>query len=87
MARISLAQLLLLKDFENFSIADFDYDMVATMILDKSPQELFDKAVSSRNDIRFAETNVDIAETNLKIAKAAYQPSLSGYYSYSSRLS
>lgn len=87
MARISLAQLMLLKDFENFSIADFDYDMVATMILDKSPQELFDKAVSSRNDIRFAETNVDIAETNLKIAKAAYQPSLSGYYSYSSRLS
>lgn len=86
-ARISLAQLLLLDDFENFSIADSDYDMVATMILDKSPQELFDKAVTSRNDIRFAETNVEIAEANLLIAKAAYQPSLSGYYSYSSRIS
>lgn len=87
MARISLAQLLLLEDLENFSIADSDYDMVATMILDKSPQELFDKAVSSRNDIMLAETNVEIAEANLKIAKAAYQPSLSGFYSYSSRLS
>ncbi len=86
-SRISLAQLLLLEDLEHFSIADSDYDMVATMILDKSPQELFDKAVSSRNDIMLAETNVEIAEANLKIAKAAYQPSLSGYYSYSSRLS
>jgi len=87
MARISLAQLLLLEDLENFSIADFDYDMVATMILDKTPQELFSKAVSLRNDIKFAATNVEIAEANLKIAKAAYQPSLTGYYSYSSRLS
>ena len=86
-ARISLAQLLLLEDFENFSIADSDYDMVGTIILDKKPQELYDKAVTSRNDIRLAETNVEIAEANLKIAKAAYQPSLSGYYSYSSRIS
>ena len=86
-ARISLAQLLLLEDYEQFSIADSDYDMVSTMILDKTPQELFDNAVTSRNDIKFAQTNVEIAEANLLIAKAAYQPSLSGYYSYSSRIS
>lgn len=87
MARISLAQLLLLDDFEQFSIADSDYDMVATVILDKTPQELYEKAESSRNDIMFAKTNVEIAEANLKIAKAAYQPSLTGFYSYSSRIS
>ncbi len=86
-ARISLAQLLLLDDYETFAIADENYDMVATMILDKEPQELFEKALTIRNDILLAETNVAIAETNLKIAKAAYQPSLSGFYSYSSRVS
>lgn len=86
-ARISLAQLLLISDYEQFFIADVDYDMVSSLVLDKTPKELFEKAVSSRNDILLAKTNVDIAEANLKIAKSAYQPSLSGFYSYSSRVS
>jgi outer membrane protein len=86
-SRISLAQLLLVDEYESFSIADEDYTMVATMILDKSPQALFEKALTTRNDILLAETNVALAETNLKIAKAAYQPSLTGFYSYSSRVS
>jgi outer membrane protein len=86
-ARISLAQLLLIENVEQFSIADSDYNMVASMILDKTPEELYSKAVSVRNDIMLSKTNVEIAEANLRIAKAAYQPSLSGYYSYNSRIS
>lgn len=86
-ARISLAQLLLIKEYEHFQIADTDYTMVASLIMDKKPEELYEKAVSQRNDILFAETNLEIAEANLKVAKAAYQPSLTGYYSYSSRVS
>ncbi|MDG1930712.1 MAG: TolC family protein [Flavobacteriaceae bacterium] len=86
-ARISLAQLLLIDDYKNFSIAETNYDMVAATILDKSPKELFQKAVESRNDIMLAKTNVEIAQTNLKTAKSAYQPTLSGYYGYSSRIS
>ena len=87
LSRVSLAQLLLLEDIEQFAIADTDYDMVASMILDKTPAELYEKALGSRNDIMFAKTNVEIAEANLKIAKAAYQPTLSGFYSYNSRIS
>ena len=34
-----------------------------------------------------AKTNVEIAQTNLKTAKSAYQPTLTGYYGYSSRIS
>ena len=86
-ARIALAQLLLIEDYQNFTIADTDYNMVASIILDKSPKELYDKAITSRNDILFAKTNVEIAEVNLKVAKAAYQPTLTGYYGYSSRIS
>ena len=61
--------------------------MVAATILDKSPKELFEKALESRNDIMLAKTNVEIAQTNLKTAKSAYQPTLTGYYGYSSRIS
>jgi outer membrane protein len=86
-ARISLAQLLLIDDYKNFSIADTNYDMVAATILDKSPKELFKKALESRNDIMLAKTNVEIAKTNLKTAKSAYQPTMTGYYGYSSRIS
>jgi outer membrane protein len=34
-----------------------------------------------------AKTNVEIAQANLKTAKSAYQPTLTGYYGYSSRIS
>ena len=74
-------------DYKNFSIAETNYDMVAATILDKSPKELFQKALESRNDIMLAKTNVEIAQTNLKTAKSAYQPTLTGYYGYSSRIS
>lgn len=86
-ARISLAQLLLIEDYKNFAIADTNYDMVAATILNKSPKELFEKALQSRNDIMLAKTNVEIAQTNLKVAKSAYQPTLTSYYGYSSRIS
>lgn len=86
-ARISLAQLLLINDYKNFSIADNDYEMVSSVIMEKSVDELYNEAIKSRNEILLAETNVEIAKTNLKIAKASYQPSLSGYYSYNSRVS
>jgi outer membrane protein len=84
---ISLAQLLLIDDYDSFSIADTDYSMAAISILEKSPKELYDKAILRRNDILLAKTNVEIAETNLKIAKSAYQPTLTGFYGYSSRVS
>ena len=86
-ARISLAQLLLINDYKNFLIADNDYEMVSSVIMEKSVDELYNEAIKSRNEILLAETNVEIAKTNLKIAKASYQPSLSGYYSYNSRVS
>lgn len=87
LSRISLAQLLLLENVEQFTIADVDYDMVTSMILSKTPKELYDKALETRNDIMYAKTNVEIAQANLQIAKAAYQPTVSGFYSYSSRFS
>lgn len=87
LAKISLAQLLLITDYENFEIADEDYDLPMSEILLKTPREIFDKSLTLRNDIKLAETNVLIAEKDLQIAKGALQPRISAFYGYGSRIS
>ena len=44
-ARISLAQLLLINDYKNFLIADNDYEMVSSVIMEKSVDELYNEAI------------------------------------------
>jgi len=86
LAKISLAQLLLIDDYENFTIAEEDFPLASETILSKTPQELVQKAMEHRDDIKLAQTNLEIAQTDLGIARAATKPRLSGYYSYSSRI-
>lgn len=87
LAKISLAQLLLIDDYENFSVAEEEFPLLSKTVLNKTPQELVQKAMEHRDDIKLAQTNVEIAQTDLDIAKSATKPRLSGYYSYSSRIS
>ncbi|MDO6596339.1 TolC family protein [Oceanihabitans sp. 2_MG-2023] len=82
LSKISLAQLLLLEDYETFDIVDNDYQVPATSILNESPKTIITKAKEARYDIKIAENNSEIAEYNLKIAKGALQPSLRGSYSF-----
>jgi outer membrane protein len=84
LSKIGLAQLLLLKDYENFDIVDNELEIPPTNILNETPQSIFSKAKESRYDIKIAENNSEIAEYDLKIAKAGLQPSLSASYSFSS---
>jgi len=84
LSKISLAQLLLLKDYENFDIEEFNYDVPLANILNETPRSIFEKAREARYDIKIAENNNEIAEYDLKIAKASLQPSLTGGYSFSS---
>lgn len=87
LTKINLAQILLIDDYQNFDIADIAYDVPLTNILDESPETIIAKAKETRKDIQIAETNAEISEKDLKIAKGALQPSLSGFYSYSTRAS
>jgi outer membrane protein len=87
MAKLSLAQLLLIQDYENFEIADEDFAIQGQEILVQRPIDLVAKALDYRNDIKLALTNIDIAKTDLRLAKSVSKPSLSGFYSYSSRIS
>ena len=87
MTKINLAQVLLITDYENFNIAQEDFEVHFSQILMESPKDIFEKALSFRNDIKLAITNVEIAENDIKLAKSSLQPSLATFYGYSSRIS
>lgn len=84
-AKLGLAQMLQLKDYENFDIVDDDYGLVAATILDKSPSEIANKAKEEVNDVKIAQSNLDIAQKDLELARASYYPTLSGFVGYSTR--
>lgn len=86
-SKLSLAQLLQLDNFQEFDIADSSVPVQESSILLQEPKTIFDKAKEIRTDIKMAETNVEIAEKDLKIARGAYQPTLSGFYSFATRAS
>lgn len=86
-SRIALAQILFIKDYQNFDTADVDYDIPLTKVLEISSSEIIAKARTIRNEIKIADANSEIAETDLKISRSNLQPSLSGFYSYSTRAS
>ncbi len=87
LTKINLAQLLLITDYENFDIAFEQLDVPFSQINGKSPKSIFEKALTFRNDIKLAVTNLEIAETDLELAKGALQPSLVAFYGYSTRIS
>lgn len=81
-SRIGLAQLLQLTDYENFDIADETFDVPPSDILNNSAKEIFAKALSFRNDIKFSEMNVDLAEKDVQIAKGANYPTVDAFINY-----
>ena len=83
--KLNLAQVLLIDDYESFDIADEDFSIPFSDILENSPKEIFEKAKSFRNDIKLAETNLEIAIKDQQISKSALLPSASAFYSYNSR--
>lgn len=84
---ISLAQLLLIKDYENFDIEDEGYDVVDAGISEKDISEILREAKESRSEIKIAEQNVALAEKDLQIAKGANYPTLSAFFGYDTRYS
>ncbi|ERJ59148.1 hypothetical protein M472_10220 [Sphingobacterium paucimobilis HER1398] len=86
-SKMSLAQLLQMKEFKDFDIADVAYEFQVNSILLEGPESIFGKAKNERTELKIAENNVRIAEKEIEIAKGAYLPTLSGFYGFSSRVS
>ena len=86
LSKLSLSQLLMFGDSDNFEIADDNYEIPQTDILNKDAKEILEEAMKNRNDIKLAETNLEIAIKDQQISKSALLPSASAYYSYNSRV-
>jgi outer membrane protein len=86
-SRINLAQLLQITDYENFDIADEEFEVPPADILNNSPKEIFEKALTFRKDIKFSMSNVELAQKDLEIAKGASYPTLSAFINYNTRYS
>lgn len=82
---INLAQLLLIKDYENFDIIDEGYDILDQSIMNENIDQIISKAKEARREIDIAEQNVKLAEKDLQIAKGANYPTLSAFFGYDTR--
>ncbi|WP_029037615.1 TolC family protein [Salinimicrobium xinjiangense] len=82
---ISLAQMLLIKDYQNFDIVERDYDVFGSEILDVPVSEVIDMAEEERYEVKVAEMNRDLSEKSLEISKGAYWPTLGAFFNYNTR--
>ena len=86
-SKLSLAQLLQLKEFYDFDITDETSVKDENNILEQTPIAVYDKAKELRTELKIAKTNLEIAEKNVAIAKGGFQPTLQGFYSINTRIS
>lgn len=82
---ISLAQLLLVEDYENFNIVDEGYSIIDEGISQKDVAEIIASAQENRSEVRIAETNLALARKDLQIARGSYYPSLTAFINYNTR--
>ncbi|TPD65538.1 TolC family protein [Flavobacterium microcysteis] len=86
-SKLSLAQLLQIENFQEFDIQDNDYEVRESEVMLQAPSAIFEKAKAERSELKIAKANLEIAEKDVQIARGAYQPSLQGFYSFSTRAS
>jgi outer membrane protein len=82
---ISLAQLLLIKDYETFDIEDEGFNLVDPGISTSPVSEIIATAKENRTEVKIAEKNVELASKDLQIAKGGYYPTLSAFFGYDTR--
>lgn len=87
LSKLSLAQLLRLDDFKNFDINEDDVPSLMSTILNESSESIIAKAKASRTELKIAQANMDLAKKDIDIARGAYLPTLTGFYSYTTRAS
>lgn len=82
---ISLAQLLLIKDYETFDVEDLEIGLIDQNIISKDINEILVNAQENRSEVKIAEQQLAIAQKNVQIAKGAYYPTLNGFLNYNTR--
>ena len=82
---ISLAQLLLIYDYENFDIADEDFNVILSEITNKNVDEVINAAKENRYEVKIAEQNLGIAKKDLEISKSFNWPTVNAFFNYNTR--
>ena len=82
---ISLAQLLLIKDYSTFDIAEEEYDIVEDGIATLDVSEIITNAQETRSEVKIAEESVNLAKKDIQISKGAYYPTVSAFFGYNTR--
>ena len=82
---INLAQLLNIKDYKSFDIAEQEYNLMGEEVLATTPEAILDKAKTSRYDLKIAEQNIVIAKKDLQLSKSSLLPTLDGFFNYNTR--
>lgn len=84
-SKLSLAQLLQLEDFKNFDVIESEIPLSESAVMLQSADAIYSKAKEERVELKIARANLEIAKKDIDIAKSGLQPSLRGFYSFSSR--
>lgn len=84
-SRLALAQLLQLKDYENFDIVEQDYKVGLSEVLSNSPDQVVERAKETQTDLKIAQAQVDISNYQLKISRSAFYPQIRAFYSLATR--
>ena len=86
-ALINLAQLLLVKDYENFQIVDEGYELVSNEVANQPVASIIASAEENRPELKIAEQNLAIAQKDVQISRGAYYPTLTAFFGYNTRYS
>lgn len=84
-SKLSLAQLLQLEDFKNFDVVESEISPSENAVMLQSAETIYNKAKEERVELKIARANLEIAQKDIEIAKSSLQPTLRGFYSFSSR--
>ncbi len=82
---IALAQMLLIRDYEDFDIAERDYDILGTEILQVPVDQVIEAAEEERYEIKVAELQTEMLEKDLEISRGANWPTLGAFFNYNTR--
>jgi outer membrane protein len=76
LALLDLAQLLQIEPI-GFDVVVMDVESPSVALLYKNPNEVYQKALSNRPEIKSAELDIESADLSVAIAKASFMPSVS----------
>lgn len=84
-ARISLAQTLLIKDYESFDIIDSDFMLPSKEILERDPDAIAERAKEERYEVKIAEQDVELSKKDVELMRGEYYPTLNAFINYNTR--